>query len=97
MSTKKEYTIEELEEQYRLADEKMSALKQQIKQKKKEEAEAREEKLRAEQAARKEEVEAAEKNYRSLLRAYIKDYGSYSTTKSYSASDEIPNLLRMFF
>jgi hypothetical protein len=37
MATKKEFTIEELEQQYKLVEEKREALKQQIEQKKKEE------------------------------------------------------------
>lgn len=85
MSTKKEYTIEELEVQYKLADEKRNALKQQIEQKKKEEEELRETKLAIEKDARKKEVDEAFEKYKMLLKAYMNDYGVYS----YTSDDDI--------
>lgn len=78
MSTKKEYTIEELEAQYKLAEEKRNALKQQIEQKKREEEELREAKLALEKDARKKEVDEALTKYKTLLKAYMNDYGMYS-------------------
>ena len=80
MSTKKEYTIEELEAQYKLADEKANALKEQIEQKKKEEKELREAQLALEKDARKKEVDDAFETYKTLLRVYMRDYGVYSYT-----------------
>lgn len=78
MSTKKEYTIEELEAQYKLADEKRNALKQQIEQKKKEEEELKNAQLAIEKDARRKEVDDALEKYKKLLRAYMRDYGVYS-------------------
>lgn len=85
MSTKKEYTIEELEAQYKLAEEKRNILKQQIEQKKREEKELREAKLEAEKEMRKKEVNEALNKYMALLGAYIDDYGIYS----YTSDDDI--------
>lgn len=87
MSTKKEYTIEELEAQYKLADEKLNTLKQQIEQKKKEEEELRVAKLAIEKDARKKEVDEAFEKYKTLLRAYIADYGIYSFTNDEDSFD----------
>lgn len=78
MSTKKEYTIEELEAQYKLADEKRNALRQQIEQKKKEEEELKNAQLAIEKDARRKEVDDALEKYKKLLRAYMRDYGVYS-------------------
>ena len=82
MSTKKEYTIEELEAQYKLAEEKQKALKQQIDQKKKEEEELREAELALQQDARKKEVDEAISNCKELIKAYMHDYGLYSFTST---------------
>lgn len=78
MSTKKEYTIEELEAQYKEAEEKRNTLKKQIEQKKKEEEELREAKLAMEKDARKAEVDDAIKKCRTLIKEYMNDYGIYS-------------------
>lgn len=89
MSAKKEYTIEELEAQYKKTEESQKALKAQIDQKKREEKELREAKLALEKDARKAELDEALKKYKRLLRAYMNDYGIYSYT-----SDD--NILDMF-
>ena len=78
MSTKKEYTIEELETQYKLAEEKRRALKQQIEERKKEEEELREAKLALEKETRKKEVDEAIAKCKQLVKAYMHDYGIYS-------------------
>ena len=78
MSTKKEYTIEELEAQYKLAEEKQMLLKQQIEQKKQEEKNIREAKLAAEKEERKAEVDACIAHCKELVKAYMHDYGIYS-------------------
>ena len=78
MPTKREYTIEELEAQYQLAEEKRNALKQQIEQKKKEEEELREAKLASEKESRKAEVDEAVQKCKVLIKAYMHDYGIYS-------------------
>lgn len=82
MSTKKEYTIEELEAQYKLAEEKRNALKQQIEQKKKEEEELREAQLAKEKDTRKKEVDEAIAKCKELVKAYMHDYGVYSFTST---------------
>lgn len=82
MSTKKDYTIEELEAQYKLVEEKRNALKQQIEQKKKEEKKLREEKLAREQNTRKKELDEAFATYKQLLTAYMRDYGAYFWTSN---------------
>ena len=80
MSTKKEYTIEELEAQYKKAEESQKALKQTIEQKKKEEKELKEAQLMLTKESRKKELDGAFENYMTLLEAYINDYGIYSCT-----------------
>jgi hypothetical protein len=80
MSTKKEYTIEELEAQYKLVEASQRDLKKQIEQKKKEEKELREAKLAKEKDSRKKELDEALKKYKTLLKAYMDDYGIYSYT-----------------
>jgi hypothetical protein len=89
MSIKKEYTIEELEQQYKLAEEKRNALKHQIEQKKKEEAELREAKLAKEKEARKKEVDESIAHTKKLIKEYVNDYGIYSFTSS--NDDEVFN------
>ena len=93
MSTKKEYTIEELEDQYKLAEEKRNAIKKQIEQRKKEEKELREAQLALEKDTRKKEVDDALKKYKMLLRAYMRDYGVYS----YTSDDDVFDLFSSKF
>lgn len=78
MSIKKEFTIEELEAQYKQAEESQKALMEQIKQKKKEEKEAREAALAKEKAVRKKEVDEAVAKAMDLVRAWTDDFGIYS-------------------
>lgn len=82
MSTKKEFTIEELEAQYKLAEEKRNALKQQIEEKKREEEELREAQLVKEKETRKKEVDEAITNCKALIKKYMHDYGVYSFTST---------------
>ena len=93
MPTKKEYTIEELEAQYKKTEENQKALKQQIEQKKKEEKKLREEKLAREKKNRKKEVDEALEKYKTLLQAYMNDYGIYS----YGFDDDVFDLLNAKF
>lgn len=79
-------TLEELKKEYK-------ALGEEIAQKEKAEAEEREARLVAEKAARREKVKLAEKNYRELLTAYMKDYGSYYSTE---AVDDVTSCLMRF-
>jgi hypothetical protein len=85
MSTKNEYTVEELEAQYKTAEENQKKLKQQIEQKKKEAKQAREAQLELDKYARKQEVDDAIERAKKLLRAYMKDYGVYT----YASNNDI--------
>ena len=82
MSTKKEYTIEELEAQYKLGEENQKTLKAHIEQKKKEEKEFREAQLALEKETRKKEVDDAIAKCKTLVKAYMHDYGIYSFTST---------------
>lgn len=93
MSTKKEYTIEELENQYKIAEEKANVLKKQIEQKKKEEQERIEAQLAIEKDARKKEVDDALTTYKVLLKAYMRDYGTYI----YASNDDVFDMLSSKF
>ena len=93
MSTKKEFTIEELEAQYKLAEENQKALKQQIEQKKKEERELKEAQLVLEKETRKKEVDEAISKCRELIKAYMHDYGIYS----YTSDDDTNSLFSSKF
>ena len=61
-----------------------------------EEEKAHKAKLEAEKEARKSEIEEAEKRLGTLIRAYIKDYGSYNTTRTRDA-DGLSRLWHMIF
>ena len=80
MSTKNEYTIEELEAQYRLAEEHMSDLGLKIEEKKREERELKNSQLAKEKNARKNEIDEAFNKYKTPIKSYIDDYGVYSYT-----------------
>lgn len=75
MATKKEYTLEELKEQY-------AALAKQIKDKEAEEKA----KLEAEKEARYKEVLDAYENFEELRSKFVDDYGSFTFT--HKSSDE---------
>jgi hypothetical protein len=93
MEINNEYTIEELEAQYKHMLETQKELKHQIEQKKKEEEELRQKKLAGEQEARRKEVDDALVKYRDLLRAYMRDYGVYS----YACDDNVLDLFSSKF
>ena len=82
MSTKKEYTIEELETQYKQVEENREALAKLITQKKQEEKERKEKELALKKETRRKEVDDAIANCKALLKAYMHDYGIYSYTSS---------------
>ena len=78
MSTKKEFTIEELEAQYKQTEESQKLLMEQIKQKKREEKAAKEAAIAKEKASRKKEVDDAVTKAIDLVRAWTEEYGIYS-------------------
>ena len=89
----KELTLEELEKQYKEAEENCKAARKAFEEKKKEEDDRKKAILELEKETRKIEIEAAENHLNELISSYIKDYGSYSTTR---CSEGFPNILRMF-
>lgn len=80
--TKREMTIEELEKEYAKITEERQNIEKTLKQKKQDEEEHRIAQLALEKEKRKKEVDEALNNYHTLVNAYIRDYGSYSTTTS---------------
>lgn len=93
MTTKKINDVKELEKQYLEAEKVAKDLYEKFTQAKKEEEEAKKAQLSAEKEARKLEIEAAEKKLDELIRAYIKDYGSYTSLDN----DNCSSIWRMFF
>ena len=61
-----------------------------------EEEKAKKAKLEAEKEARKAEIDETENKLGALIRAYIKDYGSYNTTRTHDA-DGFSRLWHMIF
>lgn len=91
----KNLTIEELTKACADAKETFDALAQQLNKAKKEEEEKEKAKLAIEQVARKKAVDEAFDNYKALLSTYVKDYGSYYTTRKDSSL--FPELWHSFF
>lgn len=78
---KKPINIEELTKQTEDAKKTFEALNEQLTKAKQEEADRRKAQLALEKETRKKEVEEAFDKYNQLLQDYIRDYGSYSTTR----------------
>ena len=99
-SKKKSINIEELKKQYEEAKNNFETLGEQLKKAKQEEEDRKKAQLALEKEARKSEVSEAWDNYSKLLKAYIKDYGSYTKITS-SKSDDFDwfpnNFFRSFF
>lgn len=89
MATKKEFTIEELEAQYK-------ALGEELEARKKAEKEEREAKLAAEKEARYKEVIDAYENYEELRNNYVNDYGCFTFSTKKENGEECQWLLRHF-
>ena len=81
---KGEMTIEELEKEYVKITEKRQNIEKVLKQKKQDEEDRRVAQLVVDKEKRKKEVDEAYDNYCTLVNAYIRDYGSYSTVTSNS-------------
>ena len=88
----KEKTLEELRIEAELAKKAYEAAKKLDEQKKKEEAMRKRAELEAVKEKRKAEIAEAEKHYKTLLKNYIKDYGSYQVARSYDENDDFPFL-----
>jgi hypothetical protein len=80
MEKKKDFTIEELKKMYEDSLKESNTLGEMLRQKEKDEEDRKKAQLALEKEARKKEVDEAFDTYNELLKAYIKDYGSYSTT-----------------
>lgn len=87
-SNKREMSIEELEKQCKAASETFNALSEQLKKAKKEEEERKNAQLALNKEARKKEIEVKQDELSELIRAFIKDYGSYSATRNYKQQDD---------
>lgn len=88
----KEKTLEELKVEAELAQKAYEAAKKLEEQKQKEEAMRKRAELEAVKEKRKAEIEEAEKHYKTLIKNYIKDYGSYQVARSYDENDDFPFL-----
>lgn len=98
MANKKDFTIEELEKYYQERKAETDDLKKMIEEMKKEEADRKKAQLELEKDNRKKEVDDAFQKYSELLKAYIKDYGSYKVVTSDEDLDWFPNKFwRSFF
>ena len=75
MSTKKNFTIEELEAAYNERQTEAEALKEQINQMKKEAEEKKMAELELQKEERRKEIEVASKHLNELCKAYVEDYG----------------------
>ena len=80
MANKKDFTIEELKKMYEDSLKESNTLGEMLRQKEKDEEDRRKAQLALEKENRKKEVDEAFENYRTLLKAYIKDYGAYAMT-----------------
>jgi small-conductance mechanosensitive channel len=79
MEKKKDFTIEELTKQCEEAKKNFETLNKELNKALKEEEDRKKAQLALEKESRKEEINEAFDKYNKLLRAYIQDYGSYST------------------
>jgi hypothetical protein len=84
INMEKKMNIEELEKQCLQAEEAFKTLHEQLVKARKEEEEAKQEKLRAEKENRYKEVIGAYENFEELRGKYVNDYGSFSFTNSNS-------------
>lgn len=89
--------IEELKKQCLEAEKNYKTIHEQLIKAEKEEEDKKKAELALEKEARKKEIEEAEKHYHSLIVAYIKDYGSYSATRSYDHDDDFLGFRHWFF
>jgi capsule polysaccharide export protein KpsE/RkpR len=88
----KEKTLEELKVEAELAQKAYETAKKLEEQKQKEEAMRKRAELEAVKEKRKAEIAEAEKHYKTLIKNYIKDYGSYQVVNSYDEDDDFPSL-----
>ena len=98
MDNKKELTIEELKKLHHDLLNETNTVGVLLKQKVQEEEDRKKAQLALEKETRKKEVDEAFDNYSKLLKAYIKDYGVYSSTTYADDCPWYPNKFwRSFF
>ena len=98
MVAKKDFSIEELAKQCEEAKKTFESLNEQLKKAREDEEDRKKAELALERDNRKKEVDEAFENYNKLVKAYIKDYGSYVTTTSSDDYNWFPNSFwRSFF
>ena len=89
MANKPEKTLEQLKAEAELANQVYQLALKAEKQKKREEAEKKKAELAAIKEKRYQEVLDAENKFLELKTAYMKDYGAYSTTRTYAGGDAV--------
>ena len=97
MSTKKKFTIEELEAQYNERKTEMDAIKEKIDEMKKEEADRKKAELELQKEIRMEEIEVAQKHLQELYKAYIEDYGYIAVESKTDDYDWFPSFWKRNF
>mgnify|MGYP003316317285 CR=1 FL=1 len=93
MANKETKTLEQLKEEAAQAQKAYELAKKLADEKEKEEAERKKAELAAEKSERQKEIEQAKEHYITLVRQFIKDYGSYASQGSYKPEDDFITLL----
>ena len=95
MENKKDFTIEELKKMYEDSLKESNTIGEMLRQKEKDEEDRKRAELALQKEARKKEIDEVLEKYNQLVKAYIKDYGTYHHT---SQCEWYPGLrLRNFF
>lgn len=92
--SEKKFTTEELKKQCQEAMKTYNDLNEQLKKQEQEEEEERRAYLALEKEAREKEIRKAYDHYQTLLKTYVKDYGSLSITTS---ADEWPSFFKRWW
>ena len=93
-----EKTLEQLKEELEAAKTTLATIQEAVDQKEAEEEKQRQTKLAEEKEARRAEIEATEKRLIKLKAEFAKDYGSYSSVRTYSTGTRnIPDYLKWVF
>lgn len=89
-------TLEQLRAELEQAQKVCGDIQKNIAQKETEEANRKKAELNAQKNKRKKEIEEAAKHYQTLIKEFIKDYGSYTANYSIDNNDEIDTLSFLF-
>ena len=93
----KEMTLKELEMEHAKMLAECEKVRQKIEQKQKEEDDRKKAQLGLEKEKRQKAIEEKEKELISLVRDYIKDYGSYGMKRNEDNDDVFSYLYHLFF